>query len=264
MGLSPARFNSFFLENSAGVMARMASLAGAERAAALSDAVFRDARAVMDTVPADRLDERACSVILAGAESRAAAGLNGTQPVQARVAPEYAPEQPEAVPEQAAAEPPREQSEPRPEPAASEQPQAAPAAPVYAAQQEMPPQPPAGWMRRVGGDEGVPELRHDYEEPPFTPEQANAGPQPAPWQPPLNVSQEVPAGQSQEQLRAQLADKVEERGGRIWPKVVLLVVLIVLVLVLLWAMAGVLMSQGVIPALPLGYSWFNRVFFPFF
>ncbi len=44
----------------------------------------------------------------------------------------------------------------------------------------------------------------------------------------------------------------------------LLILFSVLILVLLWALAGLLMETGTLPAVDLGYSWFNAHIYPFF
>ncbi len=46
--------------------------------------------------------------------------------------------------------------------------------------------------------------------------------------------------------------------------VMLLILFSVLILVLLWALAGLLMETGTLPAVDLGYSWFNAHIYPFF
>ena len=53
-----------------------------------------------------------------------------------------------------------------------------------------------------------------------------------------------------------------KRGRAGW--IILLIILILVVLIALWAGAGFAMTGGLLPYFDLGFSWFNRVFFPLF
>lgn len=58
--------------------------------------------------------------------------------------------------------------------------------------------------------------------------------------------------------------KAAPRRRTSFGRVLSTIFLILLILLLLWAIAGILMSINLLPRLDLGYAWFNRVCFPLF
>ncbi len=278
-GLSAARFNRFFLDNSAAVCARMARVAGSGAAPALAGKVFNDAKSAMDKVPTENLTGAMCSEILNIAVQRALDGLSGDRGVvpgtdraqedlvqEEESAPSVAVENPEGEPTDEkhweGAPPVRPDDEP-----VSEADYMDEQADVGGEGRESGPTPPAGWLRRGEGERDCFDGRLSCDEPVIQPasvfEEVTPVEEPAPQI--RYVSQPVPPAESTESLRAELADKVEGgRGhGSVW-NALLIAALAVLVLVLMWALAGVLMKQGLLPSVDLGYDWFDRVFFPFF
>lgn len=51
----------------------------------------------------------------------------------------------------------------------------------------------------------------------------------------------------------------EKKRGKFWR-----ILFILVLLLLIWMLAGVLMSAGYVPKIDLGYMWFNRTVFPLF